>query len=202
MTKAFAREFRFGAMLSRGASVKEDRRDDIDRALGGRVLAAVAVHPAHHAQQRFGRDSSVYPRPHRTALDAVVENSADQLRQVIALSLILALLGGPQRLGIAQQCEELAAAPEKSQRMTHDRRDLLAHRRASRQRRANFALQFGESVDYRGRVELLFRFELAVNAALADPGVSGYLVDQRQFEFPFGKEFRRAQQDSFADERR
>src|ERR1019366_947140 len=195
-------EFRIGASLSRGASVEEDRRDDIDRALGSRVLATVTVDPAHHAQQRFGRDSSVDTRPYRTALDAVVENSADQSRQVTALSLILALLRGAQRLGIAQQGEELAAAPEESQRMTDDRRDLLAHRRASGQRRANFAPQFGESVDYRGRVELLFRFELTVNAALANPGVSGDLVDQYQLEFPFSKEFRGAQEDSLADERR
>ena len=66
---------------------------------------------------------------------------------------------------------------------------------------ANFALQFRESVDNRGRVELLFRFELAVNAALADAGVRGDFVDQHEIEFPVGEEFRGALEYSLAQER-
>src|ERR1700685_2041789 len=48
-----------GSMLSRGVSVEEDRGDDIDRAIGRRVLAAVAVDAAHHPEQRLGGDPGV-----------------------------------------------------------------------------------------------------------------------------------------------
>jgi len=154
-----------------------------------------------HSEQRFGRDASVGTWPHRAAPDAFVENSADKSRQVVALSAILALLGGWQRFGIAQQREELAPGPEESDGVPHDRRDLIARRGASRQRRANLALQFRKSVDYRRRVQLLFRSELAVDAALADAGVRGDLVDQHEIEFPVGKEFRGALEYSFTQER-
>ena len=73
-------------------------------------------------------------------LDAVVEHAAEQSRQVVALSAILAFLRWRQRLGIAQQREELAASPEKFERVTDDGRDLIAHRGASCERRANLAL--------------------------------------------------------------
>ncbi len=129
-------------------------------------------------------------------------STPDQSRQVIALRPILAFLRRRQRLGIAQQGEELSPAPEEYDGVARDGGDLRANRAASRQRRANFALQFREPIDYRGPVELLFRFELTVNAALADAGARGDLVDQHQIEFPFGEEFGGASEYPFTQERR
>ena len=71
------------------------------------------------------RESS--PGLNRAAPDGVVEDVAYQSRQIVALSAILALLRWRQRLGIAQQGEELAAGPEEFERVTNDRGDLSAH---------------------------------------------------------------------------
>src|SRR6266568_7567171 len=88
-----------------------------------------------------------------------------------------------------QKREEMAALPGQLQDLADDLLEATRRRCLSRQCGDENPLQVVENVEDRVEVQILLRFKIPIDRALADPGFGGDVVDQDIMEILGRKDF-------------